>query len=140
MIPRLKKTTVQHVYKRLIRTPKQKATEKKKRQKAKEEKQKHKDWMVETFGKARYNLSLWFGPWILYTANKSFYTAQPRLEVVPPPEETQPKVHKKQPKVVALPVKVCEFCGGQDIYLQGTKSVMPCPKCKRNANKVKVAK
>jgi hypothetical protein len=29
----------------------------------------------------------------------------------------------------------CEFCNDEDIFIAGTKSIMPCPKCKRNAKK-----
>jgi hypothetical protein len=29
----------------------------------------------------------------------------------------------------------CEFCNDEDIYIAGTKDIMPCPKCKKNTKK-----
>jgi hypothetical protein len=70
---RLKKTTVKKLYKRLTRTPKQKANVKKKRMKKLEAKRTRKECMIRTFGKTRYYLALWFGPWLLYFCNTEFY-------------------------------------------------------------------
>jgi hypothetical protein len=46
---------------------------------------------------------------------------------------------KKEPAPVKEEVKTsadaCDFCNNEDIFIAGTKSVMPCPKCKRNSRK-----
>jgi hypothetical protein len=47
------------------------------------EKQKDKMLKVKMFGKTRYYLSVWFGEWMLYTFNYSFYAkkaAEPSIQ------------------------------------------------------------
>lgn len=59
-------------------------------------------------------------------------------------EKTQPSqnfVTMKKTKE-SIPVdgdnnKKCNTCEDEDMYLKGTKHLIPCPKCKRNANKFK---
>lgn len=46
---------------------------KKIKQKGRDKKHQYRDYMVRRFGKARYYLALWFGPWILWTWNKKAY-------------------------------------------------------------------
>jgi Zn finger protein HypA/HybF involved in hydrogenase expression len=51
---------------------------------------------------------------------------------------------KKEPAPVKEEVKpsadACEFCNGEDIFIKGSKSIMMCPKCKRNKDKINVGK
>jgi hypothetical protein len=73
-LPRLKKKTVQKVYKVLTMSEKEKNKIQKKKQRARtkrrEAKRSRKDWMIKAFGKTRYYLALWFGPWILWTGRR----------------------------------------------------------------------
>jgi len=31
----------------------------------------------------------------------------------------------------------CDLCNGEDMFIAGTKNLIPCPECKRNGNKFK---
>lgn len=43
---------------------------------------------------------------------------------------------KKKTKVTAAKNK-CNLCNGEDMFISGTKELIPCPECKRNKNKFK---
>lgn len=42
---------------------------------------------------------------------------------------------KIQPKKQKAPSSNCDLCSGEDMFIKGTKSLIPCPKCNRNKNK-----
>ena len=44
---------------------------------------------------------------------------------------------EKSPTTIKVENKKCETCNGEDMFIKGTKHLIPCPKCKRNANKFK---
>jgi hypothetical protein len=71
-LPRLKKKTVQKVYKTLTMSKGEKDKGKKQRAqlKKREAKRTHRDNMITMFGKLRYYLALWFGPWILWVGRR----------------------------------------------------------------------
>lgn len=54
-------------------------------------KQKEKLMKVKTFGKTRYYLSVWFGEWVLYFCNNTFYN-QPQIKKVAHGNEQPSKV------------------------------------------------
>jgi rubrerythrin len=140
---RLKKHTVQKLYKKLTMTEKQKAKAKKKLLKKREAKKAHKQNLKNMFGKLRYYLAIFFGEWVLWTGKyKGYVYVQDQPEPKAPKKKLIDEVavkrktaNKKQVPAVA----VCEFCGGEDIFIQGTKAIMPCPTCKRNSDKVRTA-
>lgn len=70
-----------------------------------------------------------------------FTFAKANKKEVTKPVDIQPtlEVAKKTKKSVNK-TAVCNFCKDEDIYVGGEKSsknIMPCPKCKRNKDKVK---
>jgi hypothetical protein len=72
-LPRLRKKTVQKVYKALAMSKGEKDKIKGKKQRARlkrrEAKRTHRDNMIKMFGKLRYYLAIWFGEWILWTGH-----------------------------------------------------------------------
>jgi hypothetical protein len=54
--------------------------------------------------------------------------------------EEDPKVIKmekkeKDPAAAKVENEKCKTCNNEDMYIKGTKNLIPCPKCKRNSNK-----
>lgn len=49
------------------------------------------------------------------------------------------KMEKKEKASVTIEVdnEKCKTCNNEDMFIKGTKHLIPCPKCKRNANKFK---
>jgi len=50
---------------------------------------------------------------------------------------TQKKQPQKKNNVKELKVPKCATCNDEDMFMKGTKNLIPCPECKRNANKFK---
>lgn len=50
------------------------------------------------------------------------------------------KMEKKEkaPAKIKVENKKCETCNNEDMYIKGTKNLIPCPKCKRNSEKFRV--
>lgn len=43
---------------------------------------------------------------------------------------------KKQP-ISEVKTNKCELCNGEDMFIKGTKNLIPCPECKKNQDKFK---
>lgn len=54
-------------------------------------------------------------------------------------KEVSVKEEEEEEEVKPSP-EACEFCNGEDIFIKGSKSIMMCPKCKRNKDKINVGK
>ena len=91
-------------------------------------------------------IGLIFGIYIGYKANdiikklqngidiriKSYQFTFGKIEkapVVPIKSQHKENTPKKKPK--------CKTCNNEDIFIKGTKNLIPCPECKRNAGKFK---
>ncbi|MUK89177.1 hypothetical protein GMD78_12415 [Ornithinibacillus sp. L9] len=48
-----------------------------------------------------------------------------------------PKNEKSNKKTIRVKVndQDCDLCKGEDMFIAGTKNLIPCPNCKRNTNK-----
>lgn len=53
-------------------------------------------------------------------------------------DKKQQSKTKKAP-AMSLDKNKCSTCNNEDMYIAGTKSLIPCPKCKKNVNKFKKA-
>jgi len=47
------------------------------------------------------------------------------------------KLENKEKEPAKIKVAKCETCNNEDMFIKGTKHLVPCPECKRNAKKFK---
>lgn len=59
------------------------------------------------------------------------------LSGYPVKNEKQPDPIQRKTAIKKSVNKKCHLCNGEDMFIAGTKNLIPCPECKRNANKFK---